>query len=1327
METIIYSKFSNERSDEFKIRTDILINSLGNKIVMKSPLTKEAYRHIDNIFLYYNLLSEMYNNSKIEINKCNKIQNVLEFEYVIGKTLEEELDELLLKEEYGMFVDRIKYFKNVLEEPIGDKYFKSTDKFNEIFGEIKTHKTLKAADINNIDFIFSNVIVGDNFSIIDYEWTFDFPIPFNYIIYRAIHHYINGTQNRNKALDLGLFNILNISEEEISIYEIMETRFQNYVLGDIKPINSLQIDNIEKNIDVKSLANWLNIESYIKSIQIFLDYGHGFNENDSYRISVPITENIKIIEFDIPIKQDVKKVRIDPANSMCIVKVNSIIGEKDDFYKMEFTTNGKRMGDNTIAYCTLDPQITLHNIEYGTKNINVKLYVQPVSNEIAIHLCEYTKLFENTINNLNNELEQYKIEKIRYNDKIQKYQNKYIELEEEYNKKIENYNNLYLEEKMKLDTLEKNYYSLINSNSWKLTGPIRYALDRFKLINYKLTRRLSLLKKTRDTLKRHGLKITLFKMKAYLTKDNVNVDFSKITNNTPYDISFDSMLKYCESIESNVLIYNKDTILNRNSENSDNNVLLISHTLDLTGAPVAIRFFAKKLSAEGYNPIIVSPTSGALVDTLVNENLPIIIYDQLLNDDFIPIYSSLFSFVVANTIVCSPIVKKLSGLDIPVIWWIHEAEVSYHKAQKDMMPDSISENIKVYCGGSYAKNILEKNFPNYKSDILLYYVPDYYSEMRDSNLLDLGVIQNKIVFASIGTLEERKGQDILVDAITSLDDEYIKNSYFLFVGKECYEPIYKKIKTLCNQYPQNVKYISEIQPDDLKKLYKQMDCLICSSKDDPMPIVVTEAFLMKKVVICSENVGSAQFIKDEINGLLYKNNDYIELAKKIEYVVDNRHNLNEIGNEAREIYNNNFSKEAFNNQINNIIKKFDMDSKCLYDVSIVIPTYNAGNQFNTMINLLKAQKNCGQIEIIVVDSGSNDSTIEIAKKNNIKLVEIPNESFSHSYSRNLGAEMASGNILVFMTQDAMPSSENWLSNLVHPILAENISAVSCSESCPDETDLYYKICSYGHAKYVGFYDKDLVGTIENCTDLDSLRKNASLNDVSCAVKRNVFLKYRYRHDYAEDLDLGIRLIKDGYKIKILSGIYVIHGHNRNSDYYMKRAIVEYKSFLKIFDIENKFEDENLVSSRIIYSYDILLNSIEKMERNAFEFSNTNEFIKQLSKILESEIKNLKKSFNFDFETKESRSELEKLVIFLKNHSNLVFHESVVNIAIGTRMFLDNILNYLELYPIEYNSQIKLTIYDCMIKNFSSSVGSEVCKFNKDDEIVSYIEKLSKGV
>lgn len=469
MRNIIYSKFSNERADKFKIRTDILIDNNGKKIVRKTPLTQEANIHIDSIYNSYNLLSEMYRDSNLEINKCYRTNDGIEIEYISGNTLEEELDKLLIKKKYQESIDLIRRIIHILEEKIGDKFFKTTKKFEDIFGEVQLPNALRASDINNIDFIFSNIIIGETFEVIDYEWTFDFPIPFNYIIYRAIHYYItgnHGSNQRKEIFDLGLYKLFNITELELKQYEIMEQNFQKYVLGDLVPLSHLNRVLLKK-IEMSRYIDWEKSRTNINAIQIYFDYGYGFNENDSYKINIPISNDGKV-NFEIPLTLKVEKVRIDPGNTQCIVNVNNLTGDNGKFYKLKFNTNGKSVSENTILFSTIDPQIILNDIEMATTKIEVDIEVKSISKEISIQLYESIKQKDLTLTELNDELTKSIDEK-----KVLEYRTEDIKrISKEMKQKIMEQNLIIDKLYSEINLLEAQLNDIKESKSWKIIQKI---------------------------------------------------------------------------------------------------------------------------------------------------------------------------------------------------------------------------------------------------------------------------------------------------------------------------------------------------------------------------------------------------------------------------------------------------------------------------------------------------------------------------------------------------------------------------------------------------------------------------------------------------------------------------------------------------------------------------------------------------------------------------------------------------------------------------------------------------------------------------------------
>lgn len=248
--------------------------------------------------------------------------------------------------------------------------------------------------------------------------------------------------------------------------------------------------------------------------------------------------------------------------------------------------------------------------------------------------------------------------------------------------------------------------------------------------------------------------------------------------------------------------------------------------------------------------------------------------------------------------------------------------------------------------------------------------------------------------------------------------------------------------------------------------------------------------------------------------------------------------------------------------------EIDGVAECLVGgVSVVIPTFNAGAEFASLLTKLKQQQGVDRVELVIVDSGSTDGTVETAKAMGARLVQISQAEFSHSHARNLGADKATGEHLVFMVQDAYPIGRLWLYAMLRWLQdhrAEGVVAASCSEYCRSDSDVMYDSMVQTHYRFLGCLEADRIGEFKG-QDHMALRSMGQLSDVACMLPRALFLQYRYRGDYAEDLDLGIRLIKDGHRVAMLASVKVIHSHNRPAYYYLKRSFVDVIFLVGLFD------------------------------------------------------------------------------------------------------------------------------------------------------------------
>jgi len=234
-------------------------------------------------------------------------------------------------------------------------------------------------------------------------------------------------------------------------------------------------------------------------------------------------------------------------------------------------------------------------------------------------------------------------------------------------------------------------------------------------------------------------------------------------------------------------------------------------------------------------------------------------------------------------------------------------------------------------------------------------------------------------------------------------------------------------------------------------------------------------------------------------------------------------------------------------------------------ISVVIPTKNGGGDFELLLSALNQQKGLKNLEVIVVDSGSSDGTVSIARAHGAEVLEILPEEFSHSHARNLGAEKATGNYLFFTVQDALPSSNVFLSKLLAALKNNDVVAVSCAEFPKEDVDLFYRTINWYHySEFLDVSENDKVMHLPKVKNYETLRKNAQLSDIACLLPKEIFLKYKYSRQYAEDLDLGLRLIEDGYKLALLGSVKVIHSHNRSAYYWLKRGYVDALSLVDVF-------------------------------------------------------------------------------------------------------------------------------------------------------------------
>ena len=237
------------------------------------------------------------------------------------------------------------------------------------------------------------------------------------------------------------------------------------------------------------------------------------------------------------------------------------------------------------------------------------------------------------------------------------------------------------------------------------------------------------------------------------------------------------------------------------------------------------------------------------------------------------------------------------------------------------------------------------------------------------------------------------------------------------------------------------------------------------------------------------------------------------------------------------------------------------------DVTIVIPTKNAGTVIDKVLNAIFSQKTNYSYEVICVDSGSKDKTLDIIRKYPAKLIEIPAFEFGHGKTRNFGASKGTGEYIMFITQDAVPVDEYWIENFINAMKIDDeiVGGFGIHYPYPD-CNLFDKRDILGHFK--GFGDKNTIYQLEDKERYDNEEGYrhvlAYFSDNNSCLKRSIWEKYPYEDvDFAEDQIWARQMIELGFKKVYCPFAGVYHSHNFRLSTYFSRYFDEYKGLYKL--------------------------------------------------------------------------------------------------------------------------------------------------------------------
>ncbi|MEY4769090.1 MAG: hypothetical protein RL637_1729 [Pseudomonadota bacterium] len=243
------------------------------------------------------------------------------------------------------------------------------------------------------------------------------------------------------------------------------------------------------------------------------------------------------------------------------------------------------------------------------------------------------------------------------------------------------------------------------------------------------------------------------------------------------------------------------------------------------------------------------------------------------------------------------------------------------------------------------------------------------------------------------------------------------------------------------------------------------------------------------------------------------------------------------------------------------------------EVSVIIPTYNGGELFKKVLDRVLQQKAPWKYEILVIDSSSTDGSAEYSLSHpQIVTHIIPKAEFQHGKTRNLGVELARGQYVAFITQDALPVSEYWLYYLITALKKYPKAAGVFGKHLPwSDASPFMKRDLVNHFK--GFDQQKIC--VSRFTDVKLYEKADEgwlsflrfYSDNNSALRKQIWQSIPYPEiEFGEDQAWAKKIIAAGYdKVYSPHGL-VYHSHNYDEESQFYRAYEEFTFFKNEFGL-----------------------------------------------------------------------------------------------------------------------------------------------------------------
>jgi O-antigen biosynthesis protein len=342
-------------------------------------------------------------------------------------------------------------------------------------------------------------------------------------------------------------------------------------------------------------------------------------------------------------------------------------------------------------------------------------------------------------------------------------------------------------------------------------------------------------------------------------------------------------------------------------------LLLVTHDLSFSGAPLVLYMLARYLQGEGYTIGVLSAAEGPLEERYTRAGMAVIVAPGLKDDARIAAAAlAEYGAAIVNTIVCWRSVYAARAAGRPAIWYVHESSYGQELARTEprvagalAVADAVLFPARA-TADLYRPLAPAANFVPVHTGLDMQRLEGHEDGFRKR--------PGTLCMVALASLEPRKGQDVLLEALRLLPADVLKGLECYLVGRALDWEFYRELTGAAADMP-NVHVVGEVPHERVTSYLRAADIFVLPSRDEALPISMLEAMHYGKGVVAANVGGVAEVVEHEANGLVVPAEDAPALAAAIERMARDTELRARLGARARDTFEADLTIERFGSEV----------------------------------------------------------------------------------------------------------------------------------------------------------------------------------------------------------------------------------------------------------------------------------------------------------------------------------------------------------------------------------------------------------------------------